>query len=248
MKLKVLSANLWLLPPPTSFDNNKRLERFIRLAKKIDADIISLQEVWLNEYVAKLKKGLSKYFVVSPRSIIFNKSGLVTLSKAKPVSWKYHAHKPVSGIGLLEKFADKGFLEIKVSFSGHEVIAVNTHIYQSQDEHQQKIKLEQTKGVMACVNKHNPTIVSGDFNLKPPDFLKFIGDMIRDKDFVRTYLAENKYTFQAFNQILNWSGIYNDTPDYVFLNSKSKTAKVKSEVISKPLVSDHYPILSEITL
>jgi endonuclease/exonuclease/phosphatase family metal-dependent hydrolase len=186
--------------------------------------------------------------VVSPRSLIFNKSGLVTLTKAKPVSWKYHPHKKISGVKLLEKFADKGFLRVKLEIEGEEYFVINTHIYQSEDELKQKIKFEQTEGVLNYVKAHNPTILTGDFNMKPKELPKLIKSFVRDQKFVSTYLAENKYTFRAFNQIMNWRGIYNDTPDYVFLHSRAKGASVKTQVIAKPVVSDHYPILAEITV
>jgi len=247
MKLTLLSANLWLLPPPSSTENNIRLDKFIRFAKKLDADIISLQEVWLNEYVNKLKAGLKKYHVVSPRSIIFNNSGLVTLIKQKPDSWKYYQHK-MSGLRLTELLANKGYLEVNITLSGKSLTIINTHVYQSNNEDDLKVKVAQTRKLLGTSRKHNPTIISGDFNMRPEELSGLIKSMVKDSKILKTYVSENRFTFKAFNQIMNWKGIYNETPDYVFLHSRAKTAKVAIEVVTKPVVSDHYPILAKITL
>lgn len=248
MNLKLLNANMWLLPPPTSLENNKRLERFIRLATKISPDVINLQEVWLNEYVGKLKKAFKGYYTVKQRSFIYNRSGLVTFLKYKPKSWKFRPFRMTWEHNVVERIAQKGFLEIKIEISGKEVVLLNTHVYATRDKKKKTIKLNQAEEVLGFAKQHNPTIVAGDLNLKPSDLKPFIKHLIGVKKYSPTYSETNRYAHMGFNRIENRNGIHIKRQDYVFANAKSGAIKIKEEVITKPALSDHYPILAEVSL
>jgi len=246
MKLTILNANLWLLPPPSSVDNTNRLNKFIALAKKLDPDIINLQEVWLNEYIKKLKKSFKNYYLVSPRSIIYNKSGLVTISKYKPKKWKYHQYKITREFGLVERLANKGYLKLEIKINNKLLNLFNTHIYESPHPNKQFIKETQAKSLKKEILKNNISIATGDLNLKLSSFKKIFPNIITEQNPLNTYLEENKYTKMIFNQLKNRTGIYNRKPDYILVNSKSKKISIQTKVIKKPLISDHYPFIAEV--
>jgi endonuclease/exonuclease/phosphatase family metal-dependent hydrolase len=246
--ITVLNANLWLLPPPTSVDNDKRLNKFLKLVKRLDPDVITLQEVWLKKYLNKIKKSLTNYHLSSTHFPLYNKSGLATLTKSKPLKTSFNQFKIGSNFKAIERITYKGFLTVQFSKSGNLFTVLNTHIYQTENINMLETKLTQIKAVLQKAKKHNPTIIAGDFNTIPGHYYKLIDNFLTNKDFPVSYSPENKYAHKAVNLIMNKDGVYNDKPDIILANIKSKKATIKVESLASPLISDHYPMLAQITL
>jgi endonuclease/exonuclease/phosphatase family metal-dependent hydrolase len=248
MKLTVLSANLWLLPPPSTLDNKKRLEKFVALANDLKPDIINLQEVWLNGYKSYLKKHLKNYHLVSSKSIFLNKSGLVTFLKHRPILCEFHQFEITKKHSPLERVASKGLLRSQFYKAGRLFNVINTHIYETIDKEKIMIKQDQAEIVLNWALNHNPTIVAGDLNTNPAELEKFFENFVTEERLQETYSEENEYTQKLFNHLSNKNGVHYAKPDYVFLNLKSKKANIKTRAIKDPLVSDHYPLFAEIDM
>ncbi len=246
--IKVLTANLWLLPPPTSLDNTKRLDGLIDLVIELDPDVVNLQEVWLKQYVNRIKTRLKNYHLVTPKSIFYNKSGLVTLLKQRPLKSQFHQFGITKEFNTIERFAGKGFLKTQFAFKGNLFTVINTHIYQSEDEKRLELKLNQIKEVVKKARKHNPTIIAGDLNTPPRSYGLLLSKLITEPKIPVTYSESNKYAHKAVNMLLNKEGVYNTHPDRIITNIKSKQAKVKVVALTNVEISDHYPLLAEVTL
>lgn len=247
MELSILTANMWLLPPPTSADNDIRLERLIVLIKEKGPDVVNLQEVWMEKYIKRLKEALPNYFTVSPRSFLYNKSGLVTLLKYRPLSQKFGKFKETNNFSPLELLASKGYIYTSFKKDGKEFRLINTHVYETLNKTKIAITIQQTKEILSKALRHNPTIIAGDFNSNRQMLPKKYNNLQSEQSSVKTYCATNKYTQVLYNAFSNLNGVHYEKPDYVFMNMKKKV-KITSEAITSPLMSDHYPLLATIKI
>jgi endonuclease/exonuclease/phosphatase family metal-dependent hydrolase len=247
MQLTLLTANMWLLPPPASADNDLRLERLIRLIKKKNPDIVNLQEVWMEKYVKAIKAKLPQYNVLSPRSFWFNKSGLMTLTKFPAKHTRFNTFKTSLNFNPIELLASKGYLKTTMDINSKEFELINTHLYESAGNSKFAIRIAQAKKVLTNALKHNPTIVAGDFNFNTDEIFKLFNTLKKEKSPTPTYCATNKYTQILYNALSNLNGVHHQKPDYIFVNMK-KDVSITSKAITSPLVSDHYPLLATIKI
>ncbi len=235
MKIKILSSNCWLLPPPFSVENRKRLKKLIGLIRKTNPDIIALQEVWLNKYVSLLKKGFSDYFAVSLNKGFFNKTGLVTLSKLKPNSVDFYFFKKTKKHSLVESFAKKGYQKIIFDIGQKKLAFINTHLYAPVLELEEKMAAQQFNEIKRnCKDKN--LILAGDLNIRKSDFKRFNPGLFcykPDKNSDERLL--DIYRKIKFNRIVR----YDDRVNYILPKQKSQF-KVKN--IVSPIISDHFPI------
>ncbi len=245
MEITILNANLWLLPPPAAIDNNKRLFNLIKLIKKYSPDVINLQEIWLNKYTNILKLNLPDYYLIKPKSFFINKSGLVTLTKFKPLNTSFSQYPKHKDFDAVEKVASKGYLKTTFQKEDKEITLINTHIYETLEQVKLKIKFGQIKHLLKKTLEHNPTIVAGDFNADTFNLPKGFKNLTAEDTHKPTYSLKNKYANILINGIMNRHGVHYEKPDYVFANIKG--ANIKSQVIKNPLISDHYPIFAKIT-
>jgi endonuclease/exonuclease/phosphatase family metal-dependent hydrolase len=245
MELKILDINLWLLPPPLSAENQKRLSRFVELSKKLSPDIIALQEVWLIKYAKYLKANLPGYHAYFSKSKKFNKSGLVTLSKIKPASWSHEYFKASKKEGLVERAARKGYIIIKLKIDGKHLNVLNTHLHASNLRMVSKITISQFNNLRSATRRGN-WIVVGDLNIPQQIFLDLNRMHFRYKS-VRypTLERSNRYARMRLNRFAK----YPKKLDYVLLRTSTKKEfSVKTKRIRSPPLSDHYGLLSHIRL
>lgn len=245
--IKVLSANLWLLPTPASLDNSKRLDDFIELALELDPEVINLQEVWLNQYVNRIKSRLHKYNLITPRSLLYHKSGLITLIKQKPIKTEFHKFDIKKDFKAVERILGKGFLRTQFAFKGNLVTVINTHIYQTENQEKLNLQLNQLKQIIKRAKKHNPTIIAGDLNMIPNTYSNLIKDFQTESILPKSYSETNSYAHKAVNVLMNNGGIYNSFPDRIIAHIKSQKAQVNITALTTPIVSDHYPLLAQIS-
>jgi len=243
MKLKILDLNLWMLPSFLSSDHKKRLQGFIQLVKKTNPDIITLQEVWLRKYIAFIRKNLRGYHTHHPGHKLFNKSGLLTLSKMKPSAWHFHRFPKLRGENRVEKLAGKGYLMIKLSFADRQFHIVNTHLYCESPRNKRKLT-EQQFAMLKRLTVKGDWIVCGDLNLDESKFEK-----LNKKHFTHhtvkafTVSAENKYTHSRLNRF----GFRDLKLDYTLIRTEKNNIRLRTKVLQKPLVSDHYAVLTTFT-
>lgn len=243
MQLKILDLNLWMLPAPMASDQKRRLQRFVLLAKRTNPDIITLQEVWLRKYITFIRKNLKGYHIHHPSHKVFNRSGLVTLSKEKPSSFHFHRFPKLKGEVRLEKLAGKGYLMINLRFAGKNYHIVNTHLYCELPGSRKQITEQQLEMLIRLTKKGN-WIVCGDLNLDESEFKKLNkGHFTHHTSKVFTYSKNNKYARSRLNKF----GIRNRKIDYTLIKADKNNLKIHTAVIQKPLVSDHYAVLTTIS-
>jgi endonuclease/exonuclease/phosphatase family metal-dependent hydrolase len=245
MELKILSLNLWLLPPPFSVENKNRLKKFVEFIKSQNPDIVALQEVWLKRYVNFLRKHLKDYNIHCCGNSLYNKSGLVTLSKIKPQEVESSKFKNTGKISIIEQLAKKGYLKTKLSIAGKMLSIINTHLYDSAKEKGKLIKEKQFEQLKKII-KEDISIVAGDLNLRINEFLGFNkGYFCVDDDDQYTVSSKNPYSNMRFNK----NKECNKKIDYVLLkNNSCDEILLRTKVIRYPLLSDHFAILSILSI
>ncbi|MBS3084545.1 endonuclease/exonuclease/phosphatase family protein [Candidatus Pacearchaeota archaeon] len=232
MEVKIFNLNCWLLPSPFSAENEKRLYRIISLIKKYSPDIITLQEVWLKKYVRKLKREFPDYHFFSLKSSLFNKSGLVSGFKMKPLSFSGE-YFPLTKIhNLREKIALKGYQASEISPG---VFIINTQLYTPEKPSDLKITLSQFKKIEAF-SSGKKVIISGDLNIEEDEFLRANKTFFYKSPLGFTVARKNYYCNSRVNQIPR----SDKTIDYIISNEKSIAPKTK--IFNPVTVSDHYPM------
>jgi endonuclease/exonuclease/phosphatase family metal-dependent hydrolase len=245
MKIKILSLNCWLLPPPFSVNNRERLQKIIELIRKINPHIVALQEVWLNKYVSLLKKEFSDYFAVSLNKGLLNKTGLVTLSKLKPDSVDFCFFKKTKYYSLVESFGKKGYQKISFTAGSKKFVFINTHLYDPLKGSKEKITAEQFNEIKNnCKDKN--LILAGDLNIKESDFTLLNSGFFYNKQYKKiNRCVLNKYQKIRFNRFEE----YNNNVDYILPKQKNnKRLEFKIKIIKLPIISDHFPIEATLNL
>jgi exonuclease III len=238
----MLNLNLWLLPPPFSAENKKRLKRFVKLVERLKPDVITLQEVWLNRYVDYLKIKLKDYFVFATRKGFLNKSGLVTLTRIKPTSSRIGFFGITKNHSIRERFARKGCHVIKIPIGKKIVSIINTHLYTPIKKADKKITMKQFEFLKKISSKCN-AIIQGDLNLKLNEVLKLNkGHFLCDSKKDITFSKKNKYHNSRINMFLEDSSARIDHVLSRILPKKKMT--FRSKVIKSPLLSDHFAVFA----
>ena len=236
-KIIVLSGNCWLLPEPFSKENDRRLVEIIQLISKLRPDAVALQEVWLNKYITKIRNNLPEYTFVSPTpGDIFNKSGLLIGTKQIPKS-VFTIFYPTEDYSIVEKLGNKGFQMLMFE---NDFVLCNTHLYDPRTSERAKyFALEQLKHVLRAVNGFKDVIIAGDLNLSEEDLLELHTPFKLPKIHADTVVPENIWANSVFNKTVRPI-----RTDYILTTDQI----ISEEVIKRPLVSDHYFLLSEIKI
>ncbi len=245
MELKILDINLWMLPPPLSSDNKKRLSKFVEVVSKLDPDLITLQEIWLIKDVKYLGKSLPDYHIFYSGRKRFNNSGLVILTKKKPFSEKLFQFRAYHKEGLIERAARKGYQVIKLRLKGKSISILNTHLYAARKNRANPVTLFQFRTLKRVTARGN-WIISGDLNIPQEIFIDLNNSHFKYKAFKTPTISQsNKYTKSRLNRFDRCE----KKIDYLLLKSAShKDFSHRAKIITSPLMSDHYAIYSVITL
>jgi exonuclease III len=235
MNFKIFNLNCWLLPPPLSTDNNKRLSQIISLIKNTQPNIISLQEVWLNKYVKRFQNELKNYSFITCKNSLYNKSGLVT-GLLKNQSFKKQFFPITSQHNLIERIAQKGFHEIKLSKN---ISFINTHLYAPINT-KEKIITKSQLSLLQKLIKSKKYILSGDLNLNNKELSLETKKFKPIKKFKNIY--KNPYQKMNFNKKFNY-----DNSDYILKTSTIKIP-IKIKYLRSPLLSDHLVLIGKITI
>jgi len=242
MELILLDLNFWLIPYPGSRDLKQRMQKFIQLVNKLNPDIITLQELWLKKYINYLEKSLPSYHLTIPENNYINRSGLLTLSKAKPISTSFFIFPKEKGFNLRERLGHKGILTIKIKINNKVILVHNTHLYNPREKEHNIFPRNQFR-IMKEKIKKGDNIISGDLNL-PKNELKQInkGEFQLSPSQEATFSDKNEYQrkFSSFHHHTN------KKTDYIITKFNSVKTTIKEKIITSPLFSDHYPILASI--
>ena len=242
MEIKLFNLNCWLLPPPFSVKNKKRLNNIIRFIEEYNPHVFTLQEVWLNKYVREIKKLLPRYEVMSARSFLYNKSGLVTglrIPKDSTVKKKFKTRRYINFYELL---ARKGFQNIRLK-NGLNII--NTHLYGPLRRNRLDITFDQFGVLKKWADQLNETVVlAGDINMESHELNQLNGGFFHESfDDKHTLVGLNPYTEMRLNRF----GKTNMKLDYVLAHTKKDKIDVSTDVLETPYLSDHLAVTATIT-
>lgn len=178
--IKVITANMLLFPPPFFFNQPQRISEFAKAARTADPDIIFMQEVWDNNSLSLLASHFPDYYSVFSTGLIYNGSGLLTLSRF-PITAAAMQMFPMGLEHNSEEFlAGKGILYCRCQVAQNIFYLVNTHLYSAaptsayQPNRQQFEQLNQL-----VLELGDAAIIGGDMNLLPAFIDQLISPAIK---------------------------------------------------------------------
>ena len=242
MEFKILNLNCWLLPPPFSIENTRRLSGVIQLINNIKPEIFTLQEVWLSTYTSHLIKSLPKYFIKTSDSLVYNKTGLVIGSSLPVKSVSSRRFKTNLNINLIELVAQKGFIRLDL-LSGISVI--NIHSYAPLFSKEKRITIGQFNLLKQETNDTSTSfILTGDFNLTTAELEGHNEGWFKlDPNTLPTLSSKNRYTKTHFNRF----GRKDEKVDHILVRS-SRQVSIQTTLLDDSVLSDHYATLSVLRL
>jgi endonuclease/exonuclease/phosphatase family metal-dependent hydrolase len=240
---------MWLLPQPFSIENIRRIDIFKDIVIKNPVDFICLQEVWLNSYYNYFRSKFKDYYFVGKNDFLYNKTGLIILSKYKPITFEKHCFKFTLKSTFYDSLGRKGWLMGRFIVNNVEIDILNVQLDSPLKKWGQKSWDKQYSLIKNIIkNNENILIAAGDFNGDCNDLLQKSTRIFEDDNKSVSYSQKNMYTRKGFHKITWKLSNYDKDLDYVMLFTKKKVKSMKKMFISKPLVSDHYPILVNINI
>lgn len=231
--LRVLTANLHLLPPPFAADHEARLDGFARIVRGRNPDLVLLQEVWLERYLTGLRRRLPEYAAFAPAPRIGNPTGLVILSRLPHSDACYRMFPARLDFNLEEKLARKGFLAVTCSAGPVPFRVVTAHLYAHRGDLEFGFTQAQFQVLKDfCGTMAEPVILGGDMNLEPGALFPLVGGVFAiEPDGGRTAVR----------------GPPGRRIDYVMARSSLDwEISIRSEVVTEPVVSDHFPVFADV--
>lgn len=225
MLLKTLSWNIWC---------GKYQDDVISLLKKLNPDIIGLQEVLENE-IEKISKRLGFEFAYTTNFVKKEENKTLNVGNAVLSKFRILDNKSYT----LSKNLKRCALETKIKVNNKIIHALSIHPI----HHHLKpsnARLSQINNLIKILPK-DPTVLMGDFNSLPQSKeITKISKILKNTD--------NKFlpTWAAYKE-----GCHVCRPelkyklDYIFV---SKDIKVKSFEVIDSQASDHLPVMSTIEL
>ena len=243
MELKIITINIWRY-----FDWDKRKKGLINFLKKVDADVIFLQEA---AYDDRLKERYENQIDEINRELgyghfAFGKEADMIKWHKEPIDWKMYYglgiiskypinHEKIMILPRVERNKDFGFLHVRITVGEKDIDLINVHL-----ENTDKGSEKHLKFLMNWCNEKNiQPIIAGDFNMKKVDTLIFLAN----KNFEISYQLKNYFSFMPTQFSNNKEPI---TLDYI-ISHKNKFSMGSVDCL-KTDVSDHYPVLATINI
>jgi endonuclease/exonuclease/phosphatase family metal-dependent hydrolase len=200
-ELSVLSFNTWGLKVGTFSIARKidqRLQAMTAEISKLNADVISFQEVWTDEAASFLYHNLNyQYYYYNPVREAFKGymgNGLLILSKYPIVQQEcvfFNHHT-----AWFEYYAHKGILSVQIETPSGYFSLLNTHLGSGNKIHHVQKRKEQLTETLNYIDKlsaKQPIILTGDFNFNPASEEYRIMDRWKNKTF-------NDESFDAYHK------------------------------------------------
>ncbi len=242
MRLKFFDLNCWLLPFGFSRKNKFRKEEIVSAIQRKNPDIVALQEVWLIKDVNYFKEHLKKYHSLYSDSRLFNKSGLLTLTKIKPSESKRFIFPIEKKSSFIESFASKGVHSLNLDFKGKKIHIINVHLYFPIKKEDKLIDFAELGFLKKLIKKD--TIVLGDLNLTYKTMRRWgKGNFFKLGNRKPTYSSNDLYAKKYADK----RKFFRDKIDYSLLPKNSKL-KLSSKPMTEPVLSDHYAVEGTVSL
>ncbi len=229
--IKAMTCNMFLLPQPFANRHEDRISDLVKIVKKENPDLVALQEVWTNHWAKKIIELLPEYNATFSFNPLFNRSGLLSLSKFKINKVTFLRYPSWLNFRFEELLAGKGFLISEIVINGFKVNFVNTHLYSARREMRIKPNFSQLPLLTNYFKDRNvPTAICGDLNLTPNYVFKTLGvNFIQNKNLKPT--AGNHLERKL---------------DYILLKQGTAKINLTSENrILTPRISDHVPVIAK---
>lgn len=157
--LRVVTLNVWGVPGAR--DLEARLERLPDALKSLDADVLCLQEVWLQSWRRRIAEALAPAYEAADAE----GGGLLVLSRLPLRDAVFTRFPELEGLSLVERLARKGWLTVVVRTPAGEVRVCTTHLAHRGPAAQQLDVLRNELLKTAAM----PQVLAGDLNLAPDD-------------------------------------------------------------------------------
>jgi endonuclease/exonuclease/phosphatase family metal-dependent hydrolase len=266
--LTVLTANLWLLPPPAAIDHVGRLDRFAELVLARRPDLVLLQEVWLPSFLVRLRERLPQYHMVTGPFSWYLPMGLVICTRWPVVAAWWSAFDRTRHHNLIELIAAKGCLGARLATPYGRLEVVDTHLYAAGPERERQLLTRpQLAGLVDRVLAlPSPVIVAGDLNLTASAVTDVVaGRLVQEADLSMQSVPYRPH--HKIDHILVWTGGANSpapagsdesspgrqgwselaTLAPSPLAAPGLRVRIDSRPLFEPWVSDHLPVLATIT-
>lgn len=236
-ELKVVTANLLQFPPPFFTNQKERIASFAATIKPMNPDIIVLQEVWDNGVLLEICRHFADYNVCYKPSILYNKSGLLTLSRFRIVQSEFRKF-PLSIRHNFEEFlAGKGVLKTVSEINNEKIAVFNTHLYSSPAKRKYRPNIQQFLMLQKIAEEenHDLKLIAGDMNLLPEEIAKLAAPDLLQGDCLLPTAGGAKRVKKL---------------DYIFILGADKTQiqLTTKRIDSKYNFSDHSPVFGKIRL
>ena len=262
-KLKVLSWNIYMLPPIVARPGKKeRAYAIVEQLKKGEYDVIVFQEAFLHKAREIISTGLDSIYKYTYGPANSSKPNIKTSSGVWVIS-----KTPLRELGQIEfstkvgidKWARKGALMLEGEFNGNPFQVLGTHL---QSENHQDVREKQMDQIyIELISKYKndgvPQIICGDMNTEN-DMKEHYCHMLNCLDAedgamttsttnieVETYDGEN-------NELAQFYGAKKkNTLDYILLRANGKKIHSVQRYVSvmkkgKKHLSDHYGVVCEV--
>ena len=228
--IKLLQWNIW---------NNEDIDNIIKELKRIDADIVCIQELAIKDdndiKIRKLKELYSYIYYEKADTFLDGYSQCNAILSKYPLYYKNYTYvqKPTDNKNDYSK-EGRVYVEAKVKINEKELTIGTTHLSYTDRFIETEEKDEEVTNLINCIKKDN-YILTGDFNTyRTSKYIKYLEEKLINNDTSNTWTTK-PFSYNGFKETeLNWK------LDYIFT---SKDIKVKETKVVDTKYSDHLPIL-----
>ena len=262
-KLKILSWNIYMLPPLIASHSGKvdRAEAIGQVLDSSDYDVIFLQEAFHPKARKIITDRLSGQYPYNAGPAgkkwfsIKTSSGLQVFSKHPILFQSEITYKTRYGIDALSR---KGALMIELDFHGQRIQVVGTHLQNCGPGWLKKIQCaEMNERLLKPFAKNEvPQIVCGDFNIDRKGEEETYLSLLKLLEVVDTNGDTSAITYDRIdNELKNETGS-RDIIDYVFVKDNgcglkwiSKVQRLRKKWSKRASdLSDHYSVAAEVEI
>gem|GEM_PF-1794239 len=237
MRFKIATFNFWGLPWPFSVRKKARLRMLVEMIRREQFDVIALQELFVYRDITFLVRQLPEYSNSGQSLGLFNRSGLFLLARQPLTNCTI---VPFNVPLTLHEFPSrKGVQKSDITLGGQNFQLINTHVAYTPRPTDEKIQERQLDQLVRTLETL-PTFLFGDFNRVYDTLGLPLQFRLISEDKKSSISMSNRYARFFLNRV----GMSDRLPDYIFTNSNVRVAK--TYFITDPIMSDHYPVVSEI--
>lgn len=227
---RLLQWNIW---------NNEDIDNIIKELKRIDADIVCIQELAIKDdndiKIRKLKELYSYIYYEKADTFLDGYSQCNAILSKYPLYDKSYTYvqKPTDNKNDYSK-EGRVYVEAKVKINEKELTIGTTHLSYTDKFIETEEKDKEVTNLINCIKKDN-YILTGDFNTnKTSKYIKWLEEKLINNDTSNTWTTKH-FSYNGFTETeLNWK------LDYIFT---TKDSKVKETKVIDTKYSDHLPIL-----